>query len=167
MYLFLYSLLLFLVFVFYSRAFNYSCRVMNQSQTNKLRSEVISWTSFLTHSSSERQVLYLLVLVLQCCSDGCASITELQQTHSSCRRAGAGMSSSVCSSCSIPSPASADPLLCHLHEGNLRGMRVSVRAQCKPSAVLCKPEGKIHRLQSHHSGVCGLMMLKRFSGQGN
>lgn len=152
-YLFLYSLLLSLVFVFYTHDFNYSFRVMNQSQTNKLRSEVISWTSFLTHSSSKRQVHYLLLLVLQCCSNGCASITEMQQTPPSpAGRQGAGTFSSACSCSRIPSPAFTAPLLCHLHEENLKGMRVSVRAQYKRSVQTWR---KAHRFNHITRGSAG------------
>lgn len=89
--LFLYSLLLFLVFVFYSHAFNYSFRVMNQSQTNTPRSEVISWTSFLTHSSSKRQVLYcwfwfcsaalMVVHLLQKCSRASPAGRQAQKCY--------------------------------------------------------------------------------------
>lgn len=55
-------LLLFLLFAIYLHVFNYSFRVMDQSQTNRPRSEVISWIVFLAHPSSWMQVFHLLLL---------------------------------------------------------------------------------------------------------
>lgn len=137
---------------------------MNQSHTNEPRSEVISWTSFLTHSSSERQVLYVLVSVLQCCSDGCASITEMQQTPGP-----AGRQEQECHPLSAAVPAFLLLPLLILCFAICKGREISKgfsESSVQTFSSSVQTWRKIHRLHPHHSGVWGLMMLKDFSGQG-
>lgn len=99
-------LLFFVLFAIYLHVFSYSFRVMDQSQTNRQRSEVISWTAFLAHLSFKMQVLYLLVLTLTVplsLSHICdRNVTADLWSPPSCRRAGMGTLSLVCRCCTAP-----------------------------------------------------------------
>lgn len=139
---------------------------MNQSQTNTPRSEVISWTSFLTHSSSKRQVLYcwfwfcsaapVVVHLLQKCSRPSPALLQEGRHRNVILWLQLLQHSFSCLSWSSALPFAQGKI------SNTRGLSVSSVQTFSSSAQTWR---KIQRLQ-HHSGVCRSVMLRSFPGPG-